>query len=130
MGAAEYSITRTPSMSSQPRRVAALRVATPAVRPAPVSGLSAAEQPALCRRWQIFGDRGARDRLVAAYQGWIERVGRGFAKYGVDGDELAQEGWIGLLTALARFRPRKARPLRAYVVYWIRLRMIMLVDAR
>jgi RNA polymerase sigma-32 factor len=114
-------------MSSQPRRVAPIVVPPPTGDPAAAPPPSPAEQRALCRRWQIFGDKGARDRLLAYYESWVRRYARGFSKYGVDDDDLIQEGYLGLLTALLRFEPLRGPQLSTYVVYWIRLRMIVLV---
>jgi RNA polymerase sigma factor (sigma-70 family) len=85
------------------------------------------EDEALCRRWQIFADRAARDRLLSLYGGWVHRLARGFSKYGIDEEDLVQEGFVGLLTAFGRFQSRRGHRLTGYVVYWIRLRLTMFV---
>ena len=40
--------------------------------------------------------------------------------YGVDADDAAQIGMIGLIEAARRFDPRRGVPFSAYANYWVR----------
>ncbi len=48
------------------------------------------------------GERAALASPLAAYAPLVERMARSFTRYGVDLEDLIQEGWVALLTAARR----------------------------
>jgi RNA polymerase sigma-32 factor len=84
-------------------------------------------QPPLARdeELQLFeraerGDDAALHRLVDAHYGYIVAIARRYRGWGVPMSDLLQEGVVGLMQAVRRFRPDEGVRLSTYAVWWIR----------
>jgi RNA polymerase primary sigma factor len=74
------------------------------------------------------GDAEACRELVAAFQPAIVGLARRFPRgFGVDLDELVQDGVAGLLSAARRYDGRENTPFWAYASFWVRKAMQELV---
>jgi RNA polymerase sigma factor (sigma-70 family) len=78
--------------------------------------------PALARRaWRSQAEIGAIfERFVSSNQGLVANVVRRYRGLGLRQEDLMQDGNIGLLRAVEKFDPRRARPFRSYAVWWVR----------
>lgn len=81
--------------------------------------LTAAEERALAVRAQA-GDRGARDRMVAANLRLVVSVARRYQHHGLPLLDLVQEGSVGLLRAIELFAPDKGFRFSTYATWWVR----------
>ena len=86
------------------------------------------EQLSLSRRWRIFGDQAALDRLIQAHAGMVEGLARRYAVPGIEHADLLQEGFVGLITAARRFDPARGTKLATYAIYWVRVYMQIFVS--
>jgi RNA polymerase primary sigma factor len=66
------------------------------------------------------GDRGARERLVAAYLAAVRSIALRYRDLGVPVDDLVQEGSLGLLEAIDRYDPRRGADFESYARFRIR----------
>lgn len=66
------------------------------------------------------GDVVAAHRLVVSHFRFVVKIARRFVKSGVPMNDLVQEGMVGLLQAVRRFRPEKNARLATYAAWWIR----------
>jgi RNA polymerase primary sigma factor len=66
------------------------------------------------------GDRDARDRLVECNLGLVFRIARDFAGRGLDPEDLAAEGNLGLIRAAQDFDPSFGVRFSTYAAHWIR----------
>jgi RNA polymerase sigma factor (sigma-70 family) len=66
------------------------------------------------------GDRGARERIVAAHLGLVRGVASRYRGCGLPFDDLVQEGSIGLLEAIDHFDPRRGMSFAAYGRFRVR----------
>jgi RNA polymerase primary sigma factor len=66
------------------------------------------------------GDVAARDDVVARNMGLVVMMAARYKDRGLDLDDLAQEGAIGLLEAIARFEPERGFAFSTYAIWWIR----------
>jgi RNA polymerase primary sigma factor len=73
----------------------------------------------LARRAQA-GDVAARERLIEEALPTIVSLARAYRAEGLELADLVQEGCVGLLRALARYRPEEGTPFSAYALWWIR----------
>lgn len=65
-----------------------------------------------------------RDKLIAGGLGLVLRLARRYARYGiVSFEDLYQEGVVGLLLAVSRFRPDHGATFNTFAYYWICGRM-------
>ncbi len=98
-------------------------VQAPDIRP---SLLSAEQEKRLIRQMRQGGITGeaARHQLVESNQGLVYKIAGRYAsagqKVGLDYDDLAQEGFIGLLGAIDRFDLERDCRLSTYATWWIR----------
>jgi RNA polymerase sigma factor (sigma-70 family) len=60
------------------------------------------------------------ERFVSSNQGLVANVVRRYRGLGLRQEDLMQDGNIGLLRAVEKFDPRRARPFRSYAVWWVR----------
>src|SRR5688572_31365161 len=58
----------------------------------------------LIERWQLYGDRSARDALLAASLHPTVAIASEYRRYGVPIDELVAEGNLGVVLALSKDR--------------------------
>jgi RNA polymerase sigma-32 factor len=82
--------------------------------------LSAEEEQELGTRLQEHGDLDAAQRLVMSHLRFVVRVARGYQGYGLPLADLIQEGNIGLMKAVKRFKPDRQVRLVSFAVHWIR----------
>lgn len=70
------------------------------------------------------GDTAARDMLLVNSQDFIRQIAKGISSQYQDGrvseDDLIQEGCLGLLEAIPRYRPDKGTAFHTYAGYWVR----------
>ena len=83
------------------------------------AALSTAEEAELAREWRR-GDQRAGARLIECNLRHVLGIAQDYRRWGVNLDDLVQQGNIGLLKAAQRFDPSQGISLRTYASYWIR----------
>lgn len=63
------------------------------------------------------------DMLVLSHGRLVAKIAKSFARYGVDEDDLIQEGNIGLIIAASKFDPSKGFRFSTYAQFWVRQMM-------
>ena len=81
--------------------------------------VSGDEADALARRAQA-GDVMAREELIQRLLPLVHSTARRYRTEGLEQADLLQEGIVGLLRALQRFRPDRGVPFAAFATWWIR----------
>jgi len=81
--------------------------------------LSAAEEKQLALRAQ-GGDLAARNRMIEANLRLVVKVAKPYANGAVPMLDLISEGNLGLIHAIAKFRPEKGFRFSTYAIWWIR----------
>lgn len=80
------------------------------------------------------GDTAALRRLSAEYvahnMGLVYEIAKRFAHRGMDRDDLAQEGALGLMRAAATFDPARGFKFSTYASWWVRHHMQRACDDR
>lgn len=70
------------------------------------------------------GDAAARDTLLVNSQDFIRQIAKSISSQYQDGrvseDDLAQEGCLGLLAAIPRYKPDRGTTFHTYAGYWVR----------
>jgi len=74
-------------------------------------------------RAAVAGDHRAREQLLENYLPVIRLAARRYQASGLEPADLVQEGYVGLLRALARYDPERGVPFAAYARWWIRQAM-------
>ncbi|MDH5765378.1 MAG: RNA polymerase sigma factor RpoH [Gammaproteobacteria bacterium] len=82
--------------------------------------LTAEEEYDLGTRLQDHGDLDAAQRLVMSHLRFVVRIARGYQGYGLALTDLIQEGNIGLMKAVKRFKPDRQVRLVSFAVHWIK----------
>jgi RNA polymerase sigma-32 factor len=82
--------------------------------------LTAEEEYALSNRLQNEGDLQAAQRLILSHLRFVVRIARGYLGYGLPLADLIQEGNVGLMKAVKRFKPDHQVRLVSFAVHWIR----------
>lgn len=77
------------------------------------------EERRLVGLWRAHHDRMAAWKLVESHLRLVVRVVRDHAGYGLPSSDLAQEGTVGLMLAIARFNPSRGVRLSMYALRWI-----------
>lgn len=77
----------------------------------------------LCRLAQQ-GDRVAEEQLVCRYARLVKSCARTYFLAGADGEDLIQEGMLGLLKAVRAFDERKGVPFEAFAHLCIKRRLL------
>ena len=93
--------------------------------------LSASEQlsdEVLCAR-AVSGDREAEEVLVVRYNRLVRSCARPYFLAGGDGEDLIQEGMVGLLSAIREYDPGKETAFRTYAEVCIRNRLLSAIRA-
>lgn len=89
------------------------------------SDITLMSDEALC---QICGSSDeAREILVRRYEKPVCRWARSYFLVGADGEDLLQEGMIGLLHAIAHFDPKREASFRTFAAACVRNRLISAV---
>lgn len=65
-------------------------------------------------------DLGAAKSLVLPHLRFVVRIARGYSGYGLQQQDLIQEGTVGLMKAVRRFDPDRGVRLVSFAVHWIR----------
>jgi RNA polymerase primary sigma factor len=84
--------------------------------------LSKEEEHALSRR-VLMGDVLARGRMIEANLRLVVSIARRYIGRGLGIQDLIEEGNIGLIKAVERFRPTRGCRFSTYATYWIRQSM-------
>ncbi|MEY3013040.1 MAG: hypothetical protein RIT45_1775 [Pseudomonadota bacterium] len=82
--------------------------------------LSREEEYALAKRYQETGDPEAARALVTANLRFVVKVAYQFSNYDIKLTDLIQEGNIGLMKAVQKFKPDRGFRLISYAVWWIK----------
>jgi RNA polymerase sigma-32 factor len=85
--------------------------------------LSLAEEQALATRLHKNNDLAAARQLVLAHARFVVRIAKGYMGYGLQLNDLIQEGNIGLMKAVKRFNPEIGVRLVTFAVHWIKAEM-------
>ena len=78
------------------------------------------EELALARRYQDTGDPEAARAMVTANLRFVVKVAYQFSNYDIKLTDLIQEGNIGLMKAVQKFKPDRGFRLISYAVWWIK----------
>lgn len=78
----------------------------------------------LIERWQLHGDRAARDALLAASLHPTVAIAVEYRRYGVPIEELVAEGNLGVVLALSKFDRTRGLRFMSYASFWVRARML------
>ncbi|HWQ23410.1 MAG TPA: sigma-70 family RNA polymerase sigma factor [Gaiellaceae bacterium] len=76
------------------------------------------DEAELARR-AVAGDASAREQLIERFLPLIVSLARSYRTEGLELADLVQDGVLGLLRALARYRPERG-PFGPYATWWIR----------
>ena len=82
--------------------------------------LSAEEEAELVARLAQKNDLEAARKLILSHLRLVVKVARGYDGYGLQNSDLIQEGNIGLMKAVKRFKPEFGVRLVTYALHWIR----------
>jgi RNA polymerase sigma-32 factor len=82
--------------------------------------LTAEEEYEFGTRLEQEGDLDAAQKLIMSHLRFVVRVARGYQGYGLPLADLIQEGNIGLMKAVRRFKPDRNVRLVSFAVHWIR----------
>lgn len=82
--------------------------------------LSEQEERELAEKLNRNGDLEAARRLVMSHLRLVVKLARGYMGYGLALADLIQEGNIGLMKAVKRFKPDKGARLVTFAIHWIR----------
>lgn len=85
--------------------------------------LSQAEEQELATRLRKDNDLDAARQLVLAHARFVVRIAKGYMGYGLQLNDLIQEGNIGLMKAVKRFNPEVGVRLVTFAVHWIKAEM-------
>lgn len=66
------------------------------------------------------GNRNAKDELILSNTRFVASFVKKFRGYGLDDEELFEEGLVGLCQAVEHFNPNKGARLITYASFWIR----------
>ena len=89
-----------------------------AARSVPI--LSAEEEYALAKDLQENGNIESAQKLVLPHLRFVIKIANNYAGYGLPIPDLIQEGSIGLMKAVKRFRPEVGVRLVSFAVHWIK----------
>lgn len=89
-----------------------------AARSVPI--LSAEEEYALAKDLQETGNIASAQKLVLPHLRFVIKIANNYADYGLAVPDLIQEGSIGLMKAVKRFRPEVGVRLVSFAVHWIK----------
>lgn len=78
------------------------------------------EELRLTRLWRDERDAAARQRVMEAHLRLAVKIARGFAGYGIDMEDMMDEGAAGLSRAMDKFDPEKGFRFVTYATWWIR----------
>lgn len=82
--------------------------------------LTAEEEKKLAEQLHYKSDLGAAKLLILSHLRFVIHVARSYAGYGLPQADLIQEGNIGLMKAVRRFKPEVDVRLVSFAVHWIK----------
>ena len=82
--------------------------------------LTREQEYALAKRYQETGDPDAARALVTANLRFVVKIAYQFNNYDIKLTDLVQEGNIGLMKAVRKFKPDRGYRLISYAVWWIK----------
>jgi RNA polymerase sigma-32 factor len=82
--------------------------------------LSSTEEYELAVQLYENHDLEAAQKLVMSHLRFVAFIAYGYKGYGLEQEDLIQEGTIGLMKAVKKFNPYKKVRLSSFAVYWIR----------
>lgn len=82
--------------------------------------LSAEEEYALAKDLQETGNIASAQKLVLPHLRFVIKIANNYSGYGLAVPDLIQEGSIGLMKAVKRFRPEVGVRLVSFAVHWIK----------
>lgn len=82
--------------------------------------LSSEEEHELAVKLYENHDLEAAQKLVMSHLRFVAFIAYGYKGYGLEQEDLIQEGTIGLMKAVKKFNPYKNVRLSSFAVYWIR----------
>ena len=82
--------------------------------------LSREEEIALSQEWHDNGDLQAAQKLILSHLRYVVRVAKGYMGYGLNLADLIQEGTIGLMKAVKKFKPEREVRLVTFAMHWIK----------
>lgn len=82
--------------------------------------LTQEEEHDLAVKLQQSGDLAAAKRLILAHLRYVVRVSKGYMGYGLPLADLIQEGNIGLMKAVKRFKPEMGVRMVTFAMHWIK----------
>jgi RNA polymerase sigma-32 factor len=82
--------------------------------------LSPEEEYALAQDLQETGNIASAQKLVLPHLRFVIKIANNYAGYGLSIPDLIQEGSIGLMKAVKRFRPEVGVRLVSFAVHWIK----------
>jgi RNA polymerase sigma-32 factor len=82
--------------------------------------LTREQEYTLARKYQETGDPEAAKALVTANLRFVVKIAYQFAHYDIKLTDLVQEGNIGLMKAVSKFKPDRGYRLISYAVWWIK----------
>lgn len=82
--------------------------------------LSREEEYKLANEWQESENLQAAQRLVLSHLRYVIRVAKGYMGYGLNLSDLVQEGTIGLMKAVKKFKPEREVRLVTFAMHWIK----------
>jgi RNA polymerase sigma-32 factor len=82
--------------------------------------LSSEEEYELAVKLYENHDLEAAQKLVLSHIRFVAFISYGYKGYGLEQEDLIQEGTIGLMKAVKKFNPYKKVRLSSFAVYWIR----------
>ncbi len=82
--------------------------------------LTEQEEYDLATRYQEKGDLLAAQQLVLSHIRYVVRIAKQYSGYGLNTNDLIQEGTIGLMKAVKRFDPKLKVRLVSFAVHWIK----------
>ncbi len=85
--------------------------------------LSREEENRLGVRWRGADDQNALNQIVVAHMRLVISMSGKFRNFGLSANDLAQEGYAGLLEAAARFDPGRGFRFSTYASWWIKASM-------
>jgi len=95
----------------------AIRLYLREIRETPL--LTADEEKDLANRYAA-GDRAARDRIIEANLRLVVSIAKRYGNHALPLIDLIEEGNLGLIKAVERFRPEKGFRFSTYASWWIR----------
>lgn len=82
--------------------------------------LTKEDEHALAVAWHERKDPAALDQLIRAHMRLVLAVAARFKRFGLNEQDMIQEGYIGVMEAANRFEPSRDNRFSTYATWWIR----------